>query len=222
MAGPAAMAGGLAGLAGALARLDAEPAASLPLLDNHARRRLIGATTRLPYRPATPVIGAGANAVRQDFELCMAIPERSLLRAFAAALERLLNAALDRLEPRPLGQPLRLNDAIVQRYPKGSFGITAHRDHIRYRDLVALVTLSGSARFCLCDDRAGRGARELPCPPGHLLLMRAPGFSFGDRGGRGDRPFHFLDRVTRSRLSLGLRHDARAGQTAGQSAGQSD
>lgn len=198
---------GLAGpaeLAGALARLDAEGAVSLPLLDARARRRLIGATTRLPYRPAVPVTGTGANAVRQDFELCMAIPERSLLRAFAVALEALLNAALDRLKPPPLAEPLHLNDLIVQRYPKGSFGITAHRDHIRYQDLVALVTLSGAARFCLCDDRAGRGARELPCPPGHLLLMRAPGF-----GNRRDRPFHFLDRITRPRLSLGLRHDAR-------------
>ncbi len=201
---------GPAELAGALARLDAEHAVSLPLLAARARRRLIGATTRLPYRPAIPVVGAGANAVRQDFELCMAIPECSLLRAFAATLEALLNAALDRLEPQPLARsldhPLRLNDLIVQRYPKGSFGITAHRDHVRYQDLVALVTLSGAARLCLCDDRAGRGARELPCPPGHLLLIRAPGF-----GGRRDRPFHFLDRVTRSRLSLGLRHDACAG-----------
>ncbi len=204
---------GPAELAGALARLEAAHAVSLPLLGARARRRLIGATTRLPYRPAIPVVGAGANAVRQDFELCMAIPERSLLRAFAAALERLLNAALDRLERQPRGRPLdhpqRLNDLIVQRYPKDSFGNTAHRDHIRYQDLVALVTLSGNARFCLCDDRAGRGAHELPCPPGHLLLMRAPGFGFGDRGDRRDRPFHFLDRVTRPRLSLGLRHDAR-------------
>ena len=198
-------------LAGALTRLDAEHAVSLPLLSAHARRRLIGATTRLPYRPATPVIGAGANAVRQDFELCMAIPETSLLHVFAAALERLLNAALDRLESQPLAKPLdhplRLNDLIVQRYPTDSIGITAHRDHVRYRDLVALVTLSGAARICLCDDRAGRGAREIPCPPGSLLLMRAPGFA-----GKRDRPFHFIDRVTRPRLSLGLRHDARAGE----------
>ena len=180
---------------------------SLPFLGARARRRLIGATTRLHYTPAAPVIGAGGNAVRQDFELCMAIPELSPLRAFAARLEVLLNAALARLEPRPLARPLHFNDAIVQRYPEGSFGITAHRDHIRYQDLVALVTLSGAARFCLCDDRAGGNARELPCPPGHLLLIRAPGF-----GGGRDRPFHFLDRVTRPRLSLGLRHDTRAGE----------
>ncbi len=199
---------GPAELAGALARLEREPAVALPFLGPRARRRLIGATTHLRYRPAHPVIGAGGKAVRQDFELCMAIPETSLLRAFAARLEAMLNAALAHLEPRPLARPLHLNDAIVQRYPAGSFGITAHRDHIRYQDLVALVTLSGAARFCLCDDRAGGNAREFPCPPGHLLLLRAPGF-----GGGRDRPFHFLDRVTRPRLSLGLRHDTRAGRT---------
>jgi hypothetical protein len=190
-------------LAAALARLDAEDAVSLPLLGPRNRRRLIGATTGLRYRPATPAVGTGANAVRQDFEICMAIPKSSLLRAFAATLEGLLNAALDRLEPRPLAHPLRLNDAVVQRYPKGSFGITAHRDHLRYEDLVALVTLTGTARFSLCDDRTGANPREIPNPPGDLLLVRAPGF-----GSRGDRPFHFLDRVTRPRLSLGLRHDA--------------
>jgi hypothetical protein len=191
-------------LAAALARLAAQGAVSLPLLSAQARRRLIGATTRLRYRPATPLVGAGGNAVRQDFEICMAVPGASLLRAFGARLEGLLSAALDRLTPRPLARPLDLNDLVVQRYPEGSLGITAHRDHIRYEGLVALVTLCGSARFCLCDDRSGRGARELPCPPGSLMLMRAPGF-----GGRRDRLVHFLDRVTRPRLALGLRHDAR-------------
>lgn len=193
-------------VAGALARLDAEDAVSLPLLGTRARRRLIGATTRLRYRAARPLVGAGGNAVRQDFEICMAVPEGSLLRSFTAKLEALFNAALDSLQPKPLGRPLRLNDLVVQRYPKNSLGITAHRDHIRYEDLVALVTLSGDSRFCLCDDRAGANPREIPCPPGGLLLMRAPGF-----GGRHERPFHFLDRIARPRLSLGLRHDTRAG-----------
>lgn len=196
---------GPAELAAALVRLKREDAVSLPLLGARDRRRLIGATTGLPYRPATPVAGTGANAVRQDFEICMTIPKTSLLRAFAATLEGLLNAALARLASRPLARPLHLNDAVVQRYPKGSFGITAHRDHLRYEDLVALVTLTGAARFCLCDDRAGTNPRAIPSPPGSLLLMRAPGFD-----DRRERPFHFLDRVTRPRLSLGLRHDSRA------------
>jgi hypothetical protein len=197
---------GAAELAAALERLEAEDAVALPLLGARARRRLIGATSRLRYRPATPMVGTNAKAVRQEFEICMTIPESSLLRSFAATLEGLLNAALGRLTPAPLDHPLQLNDLVVQRYPKGALGITAHRDHIRYRDLVALVTLSGTARFCLCADRGGRGTREIPSPGGSLLLMRAPGFA-----GRRDRPFHFLDRVTQPRLSLGLRHDARAG-----------
>ena len=53
-------------------------------------------------------------------------------------------------------------------------------------------------------ERSGRGAREVPCPPGDLLLMRAPGFA-----GRRDRPFHYLSDVTQARLTLGLRHDLR-------------
>lgn len=193
-------------LARGLARIDAEDAVSLPLLGARARRRLIGATSRLRYRPARPMVGADTEAVHQEFDICMTIPESSLLRTFAATLEGLLNAALGRLTPAPLDHSLQLNDLVVQRYPKGALGITAHRDHIRYRDLVALVTLSGTARFCLCADRGGSNTREIPSPAGSLLLMRAPGF-----GSRRDRPFHFLDRITQPRLSLGLRHDARAG-----------
>ncbi|MEE8500845.1 MAG: hypothetical protein V3S27_09760 [Kiloniellales bacterium] len=189
----------------ALARLGEEDAVSLPLLGLRARRRLIGATAHLPFRSVRSAIGEGARAVRQDFEICMSIPERSLLRVFAGALERLVEDALARLDPAPLAGPFRFNDLVVQRYPKGSFGITAHRDHVRYQGLVAVVTLAGAARFFVCAERSGRGAREVPCPPGDLLLMRAPGFA-----GRDDRPFHYLSDVTQPRLALGLRHDLRA------------
>jgi hypothetical protein len=188
----------------ALTRLGEKDAVSPPLLGLRARQRLIGATAQLPFRSARSVIGEGARAVRQDFETCMSIPERSLLRVFAGALGQLLDAALVRLDPAPLVRPFRFNDLVVQRYPKGFFGITVHRDHVRYRGLVSLVTLAGEARFFVCAERSGRNARELPCSPGGLLLMRAPGFA-----GRDDRPFHFLSNVTRPRLSLGLRHDAR-------------
>ena len=189
----------------ALARLGEADAVSIPLLGLRARRRLIGATAHLPFRPATPVVGEGEDAVRQDFEICMTIPERSLLRAFAGALGRLVEAALTGLDPAPLDRPFRFNDLVVQRYPKGSRGITAHRDHVRYQGLVAVVTLAGTARFFVCAERSGRGAREVPCPPGDLLLMRAPDFA-----GRRDRPFHYLSDVTQARLTLGLRHDLRA------------
>ncbi len=192
-------------LAAALARLAAEEAICLSLLPAEERLRLCAATEGLSFRAATPVIGTGERQVRQDFEVCTNIPDDSPLWACGAAIARLVAAALATLDPPPLAAPPRFNDLIVQRYPVGSAGITPHRDHINYEGLVAIVTLAGRARFFICPDRSGREAREVPMPAGSLLLMRAPGFA-----GRRDRPFHMLSEVTETRVSLGLRHDARA------------
>jgi len=193
-------------LAVALCGMAAEDAVALPLLGPAERGPLVEAAGRLSYRPARPMIGEGDRTVRQDFALCMTIGPGSPFHALAAALERAVAGALARLSPPPLAAPPRFNDLIVQRYHAGSLGITPHRDHIRYRDLVAIVTLAGRARFFLCADRSGCHAREVPIPPGSLLLMRAPGF-----GGLRDRPFHMLSDVTETRIALGLRHDVEAG-----------
>jgi len=179
-----------------------EDAASLPLLDLPARRRLTAATARLAFRPAIPTVGEGANVVYQEFELCMTFPPTSLFVGFASALERLVDAALARLPSPPVRRPFRFNDLVVQRYERGALGITAHRDHIRYEGLIALIPLSGTARFFVCADRAGTAAREIPAPPGSLILMRGPDFA-----GRRDRPFHFVRDISKRRLSLGLRYD---------------
>ena len=196
---------GPAELAGALARLGREDAVSLPLLSAEDCTPLIEVSAGLTYRPATPVIGEGARRVQQDFELCADFAPGHPFHGFAAALESLTAAALARLDPPPLHPAPPFNDLIVQRYGAGSAGITPHRDHIRYRGLVAIVTLVGRARFCVCTERSGRDAREVPIPPGSLLLMRAPGFA-----GRDDRPFHLLKDVVEERICLGLRHDVQA------------
>lgn len=191
-------------LAAALIRLKSTDAVVLPLLSGPARRRLVRAAAGLRYRPARPEFGSGERLVRQEFELCTDFAPDSLFHACASALGRALDDALARLDPPPLARPFAFNDLIVQRYLPGVLGITPHRDHLRYVGLVALVTLSGGARFGLCDDRSGRGARPLTPPPGSLLLLRAPGFA-----GRRDRPFHYLSDVTEERVSLGLRQEAR-------------
>ena len=196
---------GPAELAGALARLAREDAVSLPLLSADDCAILTAIAEELPYRQATPVIGEGARRVQQDFELSMDFAPDHPFHRFAAALEGLTAAALATLDPPPLGPAPPFNDLIVQRYAAGSAGITPHRDHIRYRGLVAIVTLAGRARFCVCAERSGRDAREVPIPPGSLLLMRAPGFA-----GRDNRPFHLLDQVVEERICLGLRHDVQA------------
>ncbi len=191
-----------AALASTIERLAAEDAASLPLLDLPARRRLTAATAHLPFRAARPVVGEGANTVNQEFEICMTIPPASLFVDFASALGHLVDAALARLPSPPVTRPFRFNDLAVQRYERGAVGITAHRDHIRYEGLIAVIPLSGTARFFVCADRAGRAAREVPAPAGSLVLMRGPEFA-----GRRNRPFHFVRDITRRRLSLGLRYD---------------
>jgi len=190
-------------LAAAIQRLGKEDAASLPLLGPTDCLALCTAAEDLPFRPGQSVVGSGQAAVRQDFDVTLAFPPDSIFRALAAALGGLLREALA-LAPcldDPAG--FRLNDLILQRYRRGSFGITPHRDHIGYRGLVAIVTLSGAAPFFVCADRQAGGAREVPAPVGHLLLMRAPGYR-SDR----PRPFHFLGEVTEARLSLGLRYDS--------------
>lgn len=191
-------------LAEALTRMADEDAVSLPLLGARDCRVLVEAARPLPFRRARPIIGEGAEAVHQDFELNYDLPPGSAFHSVARGLERLLAEAL-RLAPRPLlAAPPPLNDLIVQRYAAGSRGITPHRDHVRYEDLVIIVPLSGSARFYLCAARDGSGAREIPAPVGSAVIMRAPGFA-GSRA----RPFHFVTEITAERLSFGLRHDVR-------------
>lgn len=197
-------------VARSLARLAGEDAASLDLLSRKGCAVLLEASAALAYRKARPVIGEGERRVYQDFEICMPVPEGSPFHDCRDAVERLIARALLEMPAPPLAKAPRLNDLVVQRYPPGSRGITAHRDHLCYRGLVAILTLAGRARFFVSTERSGEGAREVPIPPGSLLLMRAPGFT-----GRDDRPFHFLSDVTEERVCLGLRHDVRAEAGAG-------
>ena len=191
-------------LDGALTRLSREDAVSLPLLGAPACGDLVEATRDLPFRRATPVIGEGENAVHQDFDLCYSIPAGSPFHGLAAALERLLAQALAMTETPLLSAPPPLNDLIVQRYAAGCAGISPHRDHLRYEDLVIIIPLCGSARFFLCAAHDGREPRVIPAPVGSAVLMRAPGFD-GSRA----RPFHTVKEIAAERLSFGLRHDVR-------------
>ncbi|MBT3170108.1 MAG: hypothetical protein HOM52_16585 [Rhodospirillaceae bacterium] len=189
-----------------LSRLAAEDVACLPLLPEPELAPLLDAARGLSYRTARGEVGAGARAVRQDFDICMAPPRPGPLWGLVARVEKFLGKAFAENRPALLDGPLILNDLVVQHYQAGSSGITAHRDHVRYTGLVALILLSGEGgRFFACTERSGEGAREIIWRPGNLLLMRAPGFA-----GRNDRPFHYLSDVTTERYSIGLRHDTQA------------
>jgi hypothetical protein len=191
-------------LADAIRRTGDEDAASLPLLDPAVCASLTEEARRLDYRPARPVVGVGETAVYQDFDLATELNGAAGLMALAGAVDTHIARALRSMKRNPLPDRFAINDLIVQRYFAGSAGISAHRDHIRYVGLVAIVVLAGAGRFFISQDRAGRDAREIPAPPGHLLLMRAPGFQ-----GRNDRPFHAVREITEERYILGLRCDSR-------------
>ena len=199
--GPPALRASPAAMIAALDRVAREDAAVVPLLAPAACRPYIDSGADLSFRNARPVIGEGERAVHQDFDICLSIPRPHPLWQLTDAVERLIAAALGTMGAPPLDD-LPLNDLVLQRYPPGARGITPHRDHVRYVGLVAIVQLSGDGRFGLCDERSGAGARELAAGPGDAILMRAPGFA-GHKG----RPFHFLDRITSERYSLGMRCD---------------
>lgn len=197
-------------LADALEACVERGAAAVTIFPESECQRLIEAAQHLSWRRARPVVGEGERRVFQDFELAQNFPPESPYRQAAARIYRALAAAAEQLRPDPLPEGFHINDLILQRYAAGSRGITAHRDHLRYRGLVALAIVAGDGRFCLCEDRKGTGAREIPAQPGDLLLMCAPGLA-----GSSARPFHFLDQITVERLSFGLRWDTMSESRAG-------
>lgn len=187
----------------ALAALaEGRPAVSFPLLGPEACETLLVAARRLPFRPARPRIGEGTQAVYQDFEINMTPPAESPLLAFVRWLNGEVGAALARLPAPPLPDGFAFNDLAIQRYRAGAAGITAHRDHVRYRGLIGLLSLTGRAHLYTCRDRRGGTPHEVDCTPGRLVLMPGPGFA-----GREERPFHFLNAVGAERYSLGIRCD---------------
>lgn len=193
-------------MAGAIAAVRRDGAASVPVLSDHGRAWLRAAAAGLSFRASRPVVGTGDKAVTQHFDICTAPPWEGPFGTCARLMSGLVNAGLARMTEPPCGA-IAFNEAVVQRYPPGPCGISPHRDHIRYTDLIGILVIDGEGRFQLCDDRAGTNARPVPAPPGSFLLMRAPGFD-----GSRHRPFHTLGAVTTERLIVGYRQDTRPGE----------
>jgi hypothetical protein len=78
------------------------------------------------------------------------------------------------------------NEAYVQRYEPGALGVSPHLDSKRFAVLVAIFTTQGSARFALCQTRAGEILQEWDAGPGSLTLLRGPGLLDAED----QRPFH--------------------------------
>lgn len=190
-------------LAAALETLVSRPALSVQALAGPVLGELTDAASRLPFRAPRHAVGKPERRVYQEFGYCGAVPTEHPIRTLGSWFEAKLGRALATMIEPPLDTGFRINDVVCQVYQPGDLGITPHRDHVCYTGLIVLVVLSGRGRYCVCDDRQGRGQREIPAAPGMVILMPGPGYA-----GRSDRPFHTVGRIERLRYSVGLRHDA--------------
>jgi alkylated DNA repair dioxygenase AlkB len=96
------------------------------------------------------------------------------------------------------------NEIVVLRYQPDSFGITPHRDQRRFAQLVAVITVAGSAPFTLCRNREGEPIRTWQADAGSLVLLRGSGLAGNPDG----RPLHLVGGPTGTpRISIGIRMD---------------
>ncbi len=183
-----------------LADLGSLGATSVRCLGEGYRRRLAREAMRHAYRPGAAVVGSGDRVVRQDLAVADEILEGGAFGELRDAFQRLMDRLLAEVDRYPFESRLCFNEMVLQKYERGSIGITPHRDHATYVNLVCIFTLAGRGRFAVASDRSGRDARFLDAAPGSVILMRAPGF----RGER-CRPFHLVRDIDETRYVFGLR-----------------
>jgi len=179
-------------------RIDREGAVGVAAIDPQRALDIHWAAENLPFVPQAELVSRGR--VRQQVEICDAFPEYYPMAIAARKIVADLSRALSLLPLSPFASRFEPNDIVLQRYPPKSVGITPHHDGISRINLVCVLVVSGDGAFRLHDDREGTNPREIFAPPGHVILMKAPGFRETERG-----PFHSISNVVRGRLILGIR-----------------
>lgn len=86
-------------------------------------------------------------------------------------------------------------------YPKGSIGITPHKDYAKDHNLISIFVLEGKAKFGICENREKKNSIELESNPGTLLLLRAA----RNKEEQIFRPFHYIEVVEEDRYTLIIR-----------------
>ncbi len=183
-----------------LRRLASVGATSVPFLNENLRTSLLEEAVGYAYNREEEIVCSGDRTVRQQVGSFEDFTDSSEFVRVRTCFEDLVSSALATLPRYPFATPFRLNSMILNRYEAGSLGITPHRDLARYINLIGIVVIGGSGRFQVCSDRSGEHASEIMAPPGHAILMRAPGFP-----GAADRPFHCVSDIRESRYTLVLR-----------------
>lgn len=102
----------------------------------------------------------------------------------------------------PPHSEFRPNDLVVQRYQMGSAGVSAHHDSSKFRLLIVILTIKGSAELRLHHERLAAPHLTLAIGPGDLCVLEAP--TTARR--QAELPFHSVSGpTTASRMSLTFR-----------------
>lgn len=188
----------------ALATLSApeETHCAIPFFAEDETLSMIADTKGLDFRQAQHVVG---NNVHQDMRVCFPAPRIASFAACASLLEAGVNGWQDRADF--IKEPLHLNDFAVQDYPANSNGIGIHKDGLRYKYLVFIITLAGHSRLFHSTAREGAERHAIDDRPGQLVILKAPDFGGFDAD---RRLLHGVDKVIGGRLSIGFRHEVLA------------
>ena len=161
---------------------------------------MIQQTSSLLFRTATAIVG---NNVHQDMEVCFPAPRQGVFDECATLLETLIHGwsgFKDNMLP-----DFQLNDFAVQKYGAGSKGIGIHKDGLRYKNLVMIITLSGESRLFYTDKREDGQRIAINDTPGRIVLLKATEFG---RSKQDMRALHGVDNIKSGRLSIGFRYEA--------------
>ena len=175
-------------------------ASSIRILAEDFRMALLAEANDYTYTPEDEIVGSGDRIVRQQMASFSDFHDASGYVLLKESFQALLDESLATQATYPFETRLLFNSMVLQKYERGSLGITPHRDGLSYINLVCVFTIEGQGKFYVCADRSGRDARAIDATPGTVILMRAPGFL-----GSKHRPFHYVADITETRYSFGLR-----------------
>ncbi len=183
-----------------VAALSAQGAISLPLLCEDFRLTLLQEARSYAYTREPESVGSGEEVVRQQVKSCCIFAAGSPYLLLRESFQALCDEAFKTLSPYPFATRLRFTEMRLHQYDQGSLGVTPHRDGPQYHNLVCVFIIAGQGHFATCADRFGGEARGLDTSPGHVILLRAPGFLDS-----AERPFHYVTDIQDERYAYGLR-----------------
>lgn len=177
---------------------------SVRILNEDFRMALLKEAEGCTYNPEEEIVGSKDRIVRQQMGSFNNFSDRSNYILLKNSFQAWFDGCVAELDNYPFETPLSFNSMVLQRYEKGSLGITPHRDGLSYINLVCVFRIGGRGRFFLCSDSSGRDVRQINAPLGNVVLIRAPGF-FGSK----DRPVHYVTDIQETRYTFGLRQKSR-------------